>query len=114
MLSSPGARVSCGTNLHHLSQCVIYLFLAVLGLYCCMPAFPSCSKQGATLNCSAWASHCSGFSYYGTWAYLLLSRWDLPKAGINLMTPELVGVQWLSILMLDHQGSLSQCVINDS
>ena len=45
MLSSLGARVSCG-NLHHLSQCAIYLFLAMLGLRCCMPAFPSCGKQG--------------------------------------------------------------------
>ena len=40
----------------------IYLVLAVLGLLCCM-AFSSCSKQELFSSCSAWASHCSIFSY---------------------------------------------------
>ena len=40
----------------------IYLFLAVLGLCCCARAFSSCGKGGATLRCSARASHCGGFS----------------------------------------------------
>ena len=31
----------------------IYLFLAALGLCCCV--------RGATLRCGEWASHCSGF-----------------------------------------------------
>ena len=43
----------------------IYLFLAVSGLRCCMQAFSSCSERGATLCCSAQASHCSGFSCCG-------------------------------------------------
>ena len=34
----------------------IYLFLAVLGIYCCMPVFSSCG---------AWVSHCSGLSCCG-------------------------------------------------
>ena len=30
----------------------IYLFMAVLGLHCCMPAFSSCSEQGCSLRCT--------------------------------------------------------------
>ena len=41
----------------------MYLFLAVLGLY----RF-ACIQQGLLSSYSAQASHCSGFSYYGTWA----------------------------------------------
>ena len=48
--------------------CFVYLFWgAALGLHCCAQAFSSCSKQGLLSVCSAWASHCSGFSC-GTWA----------------------------------------------
>ena len=36
--------------------------MAALGLHCCAQAFYSCGKQGATLRCSAWVSHCGGFS----------------------------------------------------
>ena len=43
----------------------IYLFLAVLGLRCCVRAFSSCGERGATLRCGAWASHCGGFSCCG-------------------------------------------------
>ena len=35
----------------------IYLFLAVLGLCCCMLAFFSCSKKGLLSSCSEQASH---------------------------------------------------------
>ena len=38
------------------------LVLAVLGLHCCM-GFLQLQRVGATLHCSAWASHCGGFSY---------------------------------------------------
>ena len=41
----------------------IYLFLAVLGLCCCTRAFSSCGERGATLRCSARASHCGGLSH---------------------------------------------------
>ena len=46
----------------------IYLFLAALGLHCCAQAFSSCGERGATLRCSAWASHCGDFSCCGAWA----------------------------------------------
>ena len=57
----------------------IYLFLAVLGLRCCARAFSSCGKRGATLRCSAQASHCGGFSCrgagtLGTWASVVVVR----------------------------------------
>ena len=35
--------------------------LAVLGLHCCV-GFSLLGWAGATLHCSAWASHCGGFS----------------------------------------------------
>ena len=73
---------------------VFYLFLAVLGL-----------------RCSAWASHCGGFSCCGSralgaWAsvvvahrlsscgaraYLLHSMWYLPGPGIEPVPPALAG-----------------------
>ena len=45
----------------------IYLFLAVLGLRCCMEAFSSCGEQWLLLV-AARAPHCGGFS---CWARLL-------------------------------------------
>ena len=41
---------------------IYLLLLAVVGLHCYMQAFSSCSDQGLYSSCSAWASHCSGFS----------------------------------------------------
>ena len=46
----------------------IYLFLAALGLCCCPWAFSSCGER-ATLRCGVQASHCSGFSCCGAWAF---------------------------------------------
>ena len=40
----------------------IYLFLAALGLGCCLPAFSSCSEWGLLSNCGAQPSHYGGFS----------------------------------------------------
>ena len=45
----------------------IILFLAALGLHCCMQAFLWLWRAGATLLCGAWASHC-GFSHRGAQA----------------------------------------------
>ena len=42
-----------------------YLFLAVLGLHCC-EASSSCGEWGLLFSCSAWLSHCSGFSLQST------------------------------------------------
>ena len=81
----------------------IILFLAALGLCCC--------ARGATLRCSARASHCDGFSCCGaralgarasvvvacrlsscgTWAQLLCGMWDLPRPGLEPVSPALAG-----------------------
>ena len=65
---------------------LIYLFLAVLALPCCVRAFSSCGEQGQLcvavrgllIACGAWASHCGGFSCcggrgLGTWASVVVS-----------------------------------------
>ena len=40
----------------------VFIFLAVLGLHCCVLASPSCAKWGLLSSCGAQASHRSGFS----------------------------------------------------
>ena len=84
------------------------LFLAALGLCCCMWAFSSCSKVGdySSLRCTGFSLHwllllqstgsrCIGFSSCGTqalerrlsscgtWVNLLRGMWDLPWPGIE-------------------------------
>ena len=46
---------------------LVYLFMAVLGLCCCMP-FSSFREWGFLSNCGAQTSHCRGFSYCGAQA----------------------------------------------
>ena len=50
----------------------MYLFLAVLGLHCCVQTFSGCGVRGLLSSCGAWASHCCGFSReawaQGMWA----------------------------------------------
>ena len=57
----------------------IYLFLAALGLGCCVQAFSGCGERGATLRCGVQASHCGGFSCcraraLGAWASVVVAR----------------------------------------
>ena len=40
----------------------LIFFLAALGLCHCASGFLQLRRTGATLRCSAWASHCGGFS----------------------------------------------------
>ena len=89
----------------------IYLFiLAVLGLLPCA-GFLQLWRAGATLHCSARASHCDGFSCCrarglgarasvvvacglsscGSRAQLLHSMWDLPGPGLEPVSPALAG-----------------------
>ena len=49
----------------------IYLFIitvAALGLCSCTQAFATYGKWGPLSSCSAWTSHCSGFSCCGAQA----------------------------------------------
>ena len=43
----------------------VFLFLAALGLPCCVRAFREFQQAGATLRFGAWASHHGGFSFCG-------------------------------------------------
>ena len=45
---------------------LIPLFLAVLGLRCCVQASSSLGKQRLLSSCSTWAAHCGGFPCRGT------------------------------------------------
>ena len=84
----------------------ICLFLAALGLRCCVQAFSGCSRWGLLPSCGVWTSHRGGFSCWGaqasSWWFLLLrstgfsahafssrgalaypprSIWNLPRPG---------------------------------
>ena len=80
---------------------LILLFLAVLGLCCCMWAFCSRGEQGLLLSCGVQASRCRGFSCckeraleprlssFDTRAYLPSNMWNLPRGGIERVSPAL-------------------------
>ena len=93
------------------------LFLAVLGLCCCLGFFPLVVASGGPLSsCGGRASHCSGFTCFEAWALtcaawvaaarglsgcssqaleqrasLLLGMWDPPWPGIEPVSPALAG-----------------------
>ena len=79
----------------------IYLFMAVLGLRFCARAFSSCGKRGPlfiavrgplTVAASLVAEHrlqTCRLSSCGSRAYLLCSMWDLPRPGLEPVSPAL-------------------------
>ena len=81
----------------------IYLFMAVLGLRFCVRAFSSCGKQGPlfiavrgplTIVASPVAEHrlqTRRLSSCGSRAQLLRSMWDLPRSGLEPVSPALAG-----------------------
>ena len=81
----------------------IYLFLAVLGLRCCARAFSSCGKRGPlfiamrgplTIAASLVAEHrlqTRRLSNCGSRAQLLRGTWDLPRPGLDPVSPALAG-----------------------
>ena len=75
---------------------ISYLLLTVPGLCYRLWAFSSCEEQGwwlgvATLPCSAWVSHCSGFSCYGAWP---LGSWAQHLWHMGLVAPRHVESSW--------------------
>ena len=74
-----------------------YVFLAVLGLWCCTWAFSSCGQQGLLSGCGVWASPCGeqalgavGDRSCSMWiggcgarAQLFPGMWDLPGPGMG-------------------------------
>ena len=71
--------------------------MAALSLQYRGQAFSSCSKQGPTVYYSVRASRCgdftgsraNGLSGCGALAHLLRSLWDLPRSGIESVSPAL-------------------------
>ena len=82
---------------------LVILFLAVLGLRFCARAFSSCSERGPlfitvcgplTIVASLVAEHglqSRRLSSCGARAQLLRSMWDLPKPGLEPVSPALAG-----------------------
>ena len=82
---------------------LIYLFLAVLGLRFCARAFSSCGKWGPlfiavrgplTIAASLIAEHrlqTRRLSSCGSQAQLLCGMWDLPRPGLEPVSPALAG-----------------------
>ena len=81
----------------------IHLFLAVLGLCFCTRAFSSCGERGPlfiavhgplTVAASPIVEHrlrTRRLSSCGSWAQLLRGMWDLPRPGLEPMSPALAG-----------------------
>ena len=81
----------------------IYLFLAVLGLRFCVRAFSSCGERGPlfiavrgplTIAASLVAEHrlqMRRLSSCGSRAQLLRGMWDLPRPGLEPVSPALAG-----------------------
>ena len=81
----------------------IYLFLAVLGLRFCARVFSSCGKRGPlfiavcgplTIAASLVAEHrlqTRRLSSCGSRAQLLRDMWDLPRPGLEPVSPALAG-----------------------
>ena len=77
--------------------------MAVLGLRFCARAFSSCGKRGPhfiavrgplTIVASLVAEHrlqTRRLSSCGSWAQLLRGMWDLPRPGLEPMSPALAG-----------------------
>ena len=76
----------------------IYLFLAVLGLRFCARAFSSCGERGPlfiavcrplTVTASLVAER--RLSSCGSWAQLFRGMWNLPRPGLEPVSPALAG-----------------------
>ena len=82
---------------------IIFLFLAVLGLRFCARAFSSCGKRGPlfiavrgplVIAASLVAEHrlqTCRLSNCGSRAQLLCGMWDLPRPGLEPLSPALAG-----------------------
>ena len=88
---------------YHFLFIYFILFLAALGLRFCARAFSSCGKRGPlfivvpgplTIAASLVAQHrlqTHRLSSCGSWAQLLRGMWDLPRPGLEPVSPALAG-----------------------
>ena len=82
---------------------LVNLFLAVLGLRFCARAFSSCGKRGPLFIAVCWPLTIAAFlvvehrlqmrrlSSCGSRAQLLCGMWDLPRPGLEPVSPALAG-----------------------
>ena len=99
----PQARAGLSSFFFFLINLFIYLFMAVLGLRFCARAFSSCGKRGPlfiavrrplTVAASLVAEHrlqTCRLSSCGSRAQLLRSMWNLPRPGLESVSPALAG-----------------------
>ena len=97
-----GCTCSGKRGCHFLKRIVLMYvcILAVLGLHCCT-GFLSLQSTGLPPVAACWllvAEHrllavivACGLSPCGGWAYLFQVTWDLPRSGIEPMSPALAG-----------------------
>ena len=72
-----------------------FKFLFYFSILGCVSSFSSCgaraSRGGGFSCCEAWAVGHWGFSSCGSWAELPHDMWNLPRPGIEPMSPALAG-----------------------
>ena len=69
----------------------IYLFLAMLGLHCCVQIFSSCSELKLLSSCAVWTSFCGGFSCCESWA---LGHSGFSSCGSQVLERRLSSCAW--------------------
>ena len=110
-LKTLGREVTMSTSHFFFKNKFIYLFIfGCVGSSLLRPGFLQLQRSGATLHCSAW-TYCGGFSCCGaralgarasvvvacglsscgSRAQLLRGMWDLPRPGLEPVSPALAG-----------------------
>ena len=91
-----------------------YLFLATLGLLCCLHwVFSSCGEQGLLSNCSVQASHCGGFSCCRAQASVVTASvvraLGLQSMG-SVVTAHGLSCCWTCGIFLDQESNPCPCI----
>ena len=98
LLPLPMALLHCFFFLNIFIYLFIYLFLPVLGLRFCARALSSCGERGplfiavrGPLTVAEHRLQTRRLSSCGSRAQLLRGMWDLPRPGLELVSPALAG-----------------------
>ena len=101
--STPNAFIYILTHKIH-----SFVYVAMLGLQCCVWAFSRCREQGLFSSCVAWASHCGGFSCCRAWALgalasVAVTHWlSCPTALGSSPTRDQIRVPWIGRRIVNH------------
>ena len=110
--STPNACIYIHTHKIH-----SFIYVAMLGLHCCVWAFSSCREQGLFSSCVAWASHCGGFSCCRAWALgavasVAVTHWlSCPTALGSYPTRDQICVPWIGRWTLTTETSRKSSVL---